>query len=126
MSDTDHNIRIDVQTRYLPEQSLPESHRYVFAYTITIHNEGSVAARLTHRHWYITDANGQEEQVHGEGVIGKQPYLHPGEHFEYTSGTILNTPVGAMHGHYDMTDDLGTHFIANIRPFTLAIPHSLN
>lgn len=126
MKSNNHNIGINVITRYLAEQSLPEAERYVFAYTITIRNEGDSPARLTHRHWYITDANGNEEEVHGEGVIGQQPHLQPGEHFEYTSGAVLDTPVGAMRGHYDMTDDYGLTFKANINAFTLAVPYSLN
>ena len=87
-------IRVDVETSYVPDQSDPGSQRYVFAYTITIHNEGSEAARLLRRHWLITDANGKVQEVRGDGVVGEQPLLEPGQSFEYTSGTPLETPSG--------------------------------
>jgi ApaG protein len=122
-----HNpIEIVARASYLEEQSEPEADRYVFAYTITISNTGKTPARLTHRHWHITDANGRVEEVHGEGVIGKQPQIKPGESFQYSSGTILETPVGAMQGYYDMTGDDGGSFKATIRPFTLSVPGSLH
>ena len=130
MSDmNEHNIRVEVETTFVPGQSDPDADRYVFAYTITIHNEGSVAARLMTRHWIITDSNGQTQEVEGEGVVGEQPYLRPGEGFQYTSGTMIETPVGTMRGTYHMLSDDGTHFEAPIAPFTLAAPrvlHSLN
>ncbi|MDH5546638.1 MAG: Co2+/Mg2+ efflux protein ApaG [Gammaproteobacteria bacterium] len=122
----EHKIDIRVKTDYLGEQSDPENKRFVFAYTITISNEGKVPARLVSRHWHITDANGQEQEVRGLGVVGEQPYLKPGEHFQYTSGTVLETPVGSMYGTYQMIADDHTHFDANIPAFTLAIPHSLH
>ena len=121
-----NQVKVAAEVFYIDEQSEPQVNRFVFAYKITIHNNGTEAAKLTHRHWHITDANGKEEEVHGEGVIGKQPYLKPGESFEYSSGTILETPVGAMQGYYDMTSDDGSQFKADIAPFTLFVPGSLH
>jgi ApaG protein len=121
-----HDIRVDVETTFIPEQSRPEADHYVFGYTVTISNEGSIPARLLNRHWIITDANGKEEEVHGEGVVGEKPYLKPGQHYRYTSGAILDTPVGAMEGDYEMLDDLGEHFLAPIPAFSLQIPHAVN
>lgn len=121
-----HQIQIDVRTAYLPGQSEPGQNRYVFAYTITITNAGSVPARLLARHWIITDANEQKREVHGEGVVGEQPYLLPGSSFQYTSGTILETPVGTMQGSYQMIADDGTAFNAEIPSFTLSIPRTLH
>ena len=121
-----HQIQIDVHTAYLPGQSEPGQNRYVFAYTITITNSGSVPARLVTRHWIITDANEQKREVHGEGVVGEQPYLLPGTSFQYTSGTILETPVGTMQGSYQMIADDGTAFDAEIPSFTLSIPRTLH
>jgi ApaG protein len=121
-----HQIQIDVHTSYLPGQSEPGQNRYVFAYTITITNAGSVPARLVTRHWIITDANEQKREVHGEGVVGEQPYLLPGTSFQYTSGTILETPVGTMQGSYQMIADDGTAFDAEIPSFTLSIPRTLH
>lgn len=121
-----HQIQIDVRTSYLPGQSEPGQNRYVFAYTITITNAGSVPARLVTRHWIITDANEQKREVHGEGVVGEQPYLMPGTSFQYTSGTVLETPVGTMQGTYQMIADDGTAFDAEIPSFTLSIPRTLH
>ena len=123
---TQNQVNVTAEVSYIDAQSAPEANRFVFAYKITIQNNGSEAAKLTHRHWHITDANGKEEEVDGEGVIGKQPYLKPGESFEYSSGTILETPVGAMQGYYDMTSDDGSQFKADVAPFTLAVPGSLH
>src|SRR6185369_9385757 len=95
-----HKIKVDVDTSYLAEQSDPKERRYVFSYTITIRNEGSVPARLLTRHWIITDSNGKVQEVRGEGVVGEQPYLKPGQRFRYSSGAVLETPVGAMQGSY--------------------------
>src|SRR6476659_9762598 len=116
---------IDVDTRFLDEESAPDEGRFVFAYTISIRNRGTVPARLLTRHWVITDANGKVQEVVGEGVVGEQPYLLPGQGFRYSSGAILETPVGAMQGHYRMVADDGEHFDAPIAPFTLAIPGML-
>lgn len=119
-------IRIDVETAFLEDQSEPASDRYVFAYTITIRNEGRVAARLLSRHWVITDSNGKVQEVRGSGVVGEQPYLKPGQGFRYSSGAVIETPVGAMQGSYEMLADDGERFDATIRPFRLAVPGVLN
>ena len=121
-----HDIRVGVSTAYVPDQSDPAQDRYVFSYTITIVNEGGRAAQLLSRHWIITDSDGREQEVRGEGVVGEQPLLRPGEGFRYTSGAVLETPVGSMRGSYQMIDDRGLHFDATIAPFTLAVPGSLN
>jgi len=122
----EHDIKVNVETQYLEEQSAPEQNRYVFAYTITISNEGKVPARLLTRHWIITDANGKEQEVKGEGVVGEQPYLKPGQGFQYTSGTMLETPVGSMRGSYHMHADDGVDFNAEIPAFTLSLPNTLH
>jgi ApaG protein len=121
-----HNISVDVDARYLENQSNPRESRFVFAYTITIRNEGEVPARLLNRRWLITDANGKVQEVRGEGVVGEQPYLKPGQGFRYTSGAILETPVGAMEGSYEMLADDGVSFEAPIAPFTLAMPGTIH
>ena len=121
-----HQIDIQVETDYIENQSVPEQHRFVFSYTITIRNAGSEAAKLLNRHWIITNANGKVHEVKGEGVVGEQPHLQPGESFRYTSGTVLDTPVGSMQGSYDMVDNSGNHFDATIPAFSLAIPGSLH
>lgn len=123
---TNYRIAVDVDTAYVEDQSDPRDNRYVFSYTITIRNEGQVPARLLARHWIITDANGKVQEVRGEGVVGEQPHLKPGQGFRYSSGAILETPVGAMYGTYQMLADDGQRFDAPIAPFTLAIPHSLH
>ncbi|QSX78460.1 Co2+/Mg2+ efflux protein ApaG [Agrilutibacter solisilvae] len=119
-------MQIDVAARYLDDQSEPAQSRYVFAYTIRIHNSGNVPARLIARHWVITDANGKVEEVEGEGVVGEQPYLRPGERFEYTSGAVLETDLGMMRGDYKMLADDGTRFEAPIPQFTLTVPRTLH
>lgn len=124
--DENHDIAVSVKTSYVSAQSEPESNRFVFAYTVTITNTGSVPARLVTRHWVITDANNKTQEVRGEGVVGQQPYLTPGMSFEYTSGTVLETPVGVMQGSYQMVSDDGTRFDAEIPPFTLSIPRTLH
>ena len=126
MNETDCEIRIQVATNYVDEQSEPDEGRYVFAYTITITNEGEVPAQLISRHWVITDANGKVQEVSGDGVVGEQPHLNPGERFRYSSGAVLETPVGAMQGLYRMETDLGATFEAPIPPFTLAVPGLLH
>lgn len=127
MSDMDkHDIEISVRTNYIEEQSRPDSDRYAFAYTITITNNGSAPAKLISRHWIITDAANRVQEVRGEGVVGQQPYLQPGVSFEYTSGTMLETPVGTMHGSYQMVDDDGIEFDAEIPEFTLSAPRTLH
>jgi ApaG protein len=124
--ESDHNIHIDVETDYIPEQSEPEANRYVFTYTITIRNDGAVPARLMTRHWVINHANGKVEEVRGEGVIGEQPYMRPGEGFRYTSGTVLETPYGDMNGSYQMLADDGVEFDAKIPAFSLTTPNTLH
>ena len=119
-------ISIEVATDYVDDQSEPDVDRYVFAYTITISNHGNIAAQLLSRHWIITDANGKTQEVSGDGVVGEQPHLNPGEKFRYSSGAVLETPVGAMQGSYRMQADNGTHFDAPIPPFTLAVPGVLH
>ena len=126
MTDVRHRIRVEVETSYLDEQSDPHEHRYVFAYTITIRNDGPTPARLLTRHWVITDANGKVEEVRGDGVVGEQPYLEPGQGFRYSSGAVIETPVGAMQGSYQMVSDDGLAFDAPIPPFRLAIPGVLH
>ena len=121
-----YNTQIEVQTTYISEQSDPELNRFVFAYTITISNEGQVPAKLLARHWIITNADGKVEEVEGEGVVGEQPHLNPGEQFQYTSGTVLETPVGSMHGTYQMIADDGVEFKAEIPVFTLSVPKMLH
>ena len=119
-------IRVTVSAVYVPEQSAPAAKRYVFAYTVKIKNEGAEPAQLRTRHWIITDGNGKVEEVRGPGVVGQQPVLKPGEHFEYTSGCVLQTPRGEMRGTYQMHRPDGRAFDAQIAPFLLALPHSLN
>jgi len=121
-----YNIRVAVQARFLDDQSEPSDNRYVFAYTIHISNLGDVPARLISRHWIITDANGQIQEVRGEGVVGEQPWLRPGEHFHYTSGAVLETAVGVMRGTYQMLADDGRRFDAQIPQFTLSIPRTVH
>ena len=121
-----HKIRVDVSTSYVDDQSKPDESRYVFSYTITIHNEGTVPAKLLTRHWLITDANGKVQEVRGEGVVGEQPHLQPGQGFRYSSGAVIETPVGAMQGSYQMMADDGARFDAQIAPFRLAKPGLLH
>ena len=125
-SSSDYQFGIAVDTCFLDDQSAPEQGRYVFAYTIQIRNEGKVPARLLGRHWLITDGNGHVQEVVGEGVVGEQPWLRPGEGFEYTSGAVLETDIGTMRGSYDMLADDGTRFAAPIPPFTLSVPRTLH
>jgi ApaG protein len=113
-------IKVSAKSTFHPEQSAPAEGRYVFSYTVTIENNGGEPARLLDRHWIITDADGGVQEVRGQGVVGEHPYLKPGERFEYTSGTVLPTPVGSMHGSYGMLGDDGTRFEAEIPAFSLA------
>ena len=121
-----YQISVSVNTTYLAEQSDPSADRYVFAYTITIANSGTVAAQLISRHWIITDAENVTQEVKGLGVVGEQPLLRPGESFEYTSGTAMATPVGTMHGTYQMVAEDGNKFDAEIPQFTLSMPRVLH
>ena len=126
LDDTRYRIRVSVQTEFLPEQSDVQSQRWVYAYHVTIRNEGERSAKLLTRHWIITDGEERIQEVHGEGVIGEQPNIGPGESFEYTSGTVLETSVGSMRGSYQMLAEDGTCFDASIPAFTLAPPHALH
>jgi len=121
-----HKISIEVETNYIEGQSEPDNERYVFSYTITIRNKGEIPAQLLSRHWIITDANGNTQEVRGEGVVGEQPNLNPGEGFQYTSGTMIATPVGCMRGSYQMVAENGDQFDADIPSFTLSIPRTLH
>lgn len=121
-----NNIEVGVETRYIEEQSNPEQNYYVFAYTITIQNNGRQAAQLLTRHWVITDSNQKVQEVRGDGVVGEQPLLEPGEQFVYTSGTMLETAVGTMKGSYQMLADDGSQFDAEIDEFVLSTPRVLH
>lgn len=121
-----HDISVKTRTVYIADQSDPANDRYVFAYTITITNTGSVAAQLISRHWIITDAADKVQEVRGKGVVGEQPHLRPGESFEYTSGSAIATPVGTMRGSYQMVADDGTKFDVVIPEFTLSMPRVLH
>lgn len=125
MSDKYH-IAVNAMAQYIPDQSDPDEGKYVFAYRITIANHGSVPAQLISRHWIITDGEGKVQEVKGTGVVGEQPRLAPGESFEYTSGSVLDTPVGSMHGTYQMVAEDGHRFEAEILPFSLAMPSMVN
>ena len=121
-----YDIRVTARSAFLPEQSDDQAERYVFAYTIRITNEGAASAQLISRHWIITDAANQVQEVRGLGVIGEQPVLRPGESFEYSSGSSLPTSVGTMRGTYQMVAEDGTQFDAEIPPFTLSVPRVLH
>lgn len=121
-----HNIVVKAMPQYIEKQSSPDEQRFVFAYTISISNSGTVGAKLLSRHWVITDANGKVQEVKGEGVVGEQPYLRPGETFRYTSGAIIETSIGVMQGKYLMVADDGERFIAVIPKFTLSVPRVLH
>jgi ApaG protein len=126
MSSKSYNIDVEVETQYIAEQSLPDQDHFVFAYTITISNSGDIPAQLLRRHWVITDANNKVQEVKGEGVVGEQPLLKPGESYRYTSGTMLDTPVGTMRGSYHMIAEDGVEFDADIPQFTLSMPRTLH
>jgi len=121
-----NSVRVEVMTEYLPEQSIPEDNRYVFAYHASIHNDGSQTAQLISRHWIMTDGNDKTQEVKGMGIVGIQPYLQPGESYQYTSGTVIETVVGTMQGSYQMQAEDGTLFDAIILPFTLAMPNKVH
>ncbi|MBA4742376.1 MAG: Co2+/Mg2+ efflux protein ApaG [Azoarcus sp.] len=121
-----YDVYVEAVTEYIPAQSDPSTGRFTFAYHITVTNRGSLAAKLLSRHWVITDGTGDVEEVRGDGVVGKQPTIAPGEHHRYTSGAILKTPVGTMHGSYRMVAEDGHTFEVEIKPFRLAVPHTLN
>jgi len=125
-SDVSESIQIDVETLYVESESDPDKNRFMFAYTITIRNVGDTPARLLTRHWVIRDANGKVQEVQGDGVVGEQPHLKPGEGFQYTSGTMLETSMGTMGGSYQMVTDDGAEFQAPIDDFLLSAPRTLH
>ena len=126
INEKNKNISVGVKSSYLEHESEPLKARYLFAYTITIKNVGSAAARLLSRYWKITGGDGREQEVEGDGVVGLHPYLSPEDEFTYTSAAMLDTPVGMMQGHYMMVDDHGDRFEVLIPPFTLAVPKTLH
>jgi ApaG protein len=121
-----NGIMVTVKSEYIPERSSLSSRQYAFAYTVRIENQGEETAQLRSRHWIITDGNGSVQEVRGDGVVGAQPVLRPGENFEYTSWCVLATPSGTMRGTYQMVTDRGQTFDADIAPFRLALPATLN
>jgi len=126
MNNDSYRISVEVTPNYIEEQSKPDQGHFVFSYTVTIINEGSKPARLLTRHWVITDALGEIQEVKGDGVVGEQPHLKPGEGFQYTSGTMMKTPNGSMAGSYQMISDDGFHFDADIPEFYLLAPSTLH
>ncbi len=126
MAKKQYDISIMSEIEYVNEQSLPDEDRYVFAYTITVTNTGHIAATLLRRHWLITDANCKVQEVRGEGVVGEQPHIMPGESYQYTSAAVLETPVGCMQGTYEMIADDGVEFDAPIPVFNLSTPNTLH
>ena len=126
MSNTEHNIIVSVKSEYLAEQSSPQDNRFVFAYHISISNQGAHKAQLLTRHWIITDGEARTEEVRGDGVVGEQPSIAAGSTYKYSSGAILKTPVGSMHGSYGMIDEQGEYFEAMIPAFSLAVPRMLH
>ena len=126
MQDPRYVVDVIVVTRYLPEQSQPDQQRFAFAYTITVHNKGSLAAKLLSRHWVITDGDGHVEEVRGAGVVGQQPLIEPGEQHIYSSGSVITTKVGTMQGSYLMHAQDDHQFKAIIAPFRLAVPGALH
>ncbi|OIQ86553.1 protein ApaG [mine drainage metagenome] len=127
MSSAKHyEVTVTVEAVFIPEQSDVERNRYAFAYHVKITNTGTMAAQLISRHWIITEANDKQQEVKGLGVVGAQPLLQPNEHYEYTSGAMINTPMGEMHGSYQMVAEDGTRFDAIIKPFALSMPRVLH
>jgi ApaG protein len=118
----EYNIAVTVHSQFLANHMEDDLERYAFSYTVTLHNKGTVAAQLISRHWIITDGHGETKEIHGSGVVGQTPHLLPGTCFEYTSGTILDTPLGTMQGSYQMVATDGTYFEAIIAPFSLIMP----
>ncbi len=126
MSEKDYDIEVKAETNYISDQSYPEEERFVFAYKITLINQGQLPATLLRRHWLITDANCKVQEVRGDGVVGEQPRIMPGESFQYTSAAVLETPVGCMQGSYEMIADDGVEFNAPIPIFNLATPNTIH
>ena len=123
---SEHDIKINVITRFLPDQSDPEAHRFVFSYEITIRNQSQSPVQLLSRRWIVTDGNEHVQEIEGEGVVGEQPVIQPDDEYQYTSGTVLATHVGSMYGYYLMETSSGEQFKAPIAPFTLAQPNALH
>jgi len=121
-----YECTIKVEVTYLADQSDVEHNRYAFAYHVTIINTGSIAAQLVSRHWIVTEANGETQEIKGLGVVGAQPLIKPAEHYEYTSGTVIDTPMGEMRGTYQMVAEDGTQFDAIIPTFLLSMPRVLH
>lgn len=121
-----NKVLVEATPFYIDSQSSPDENRYVFAYTITITNAGTTPAKLLSRHWLITDSNGKIQEVRGDGVVGEQPHIQPGETYSYTSGAMIETPVGTMQGKYHLVSDDGVSFNAKIPQFTLSIPRTLH
>ncbi|MDE0840548.1 MAG: Co2+/Mg2+ efflux protein ApaG [Porticoccaceae bacterium] len=121
-ADISEAVEVEIETQYLPQQSAPESSQYAFAYHVSIHNRGRRAATLRSRHWVIVDGNQMRREVEGDGVVGKQPTIEPGDTFVYTSAVVLDTPVGTMQGRYHMEEQGGRLFAAGIAPFLLCVP----
>jgi ApaG protein len=126
MANEDHQIKVEVVVTFVPERSSISESIFHFSYVITISNMGTLATKLLGRHWFITDGFAHVSEVQGLGVVGEQPYLEPGDFFEYTSYAMLPTPVGSMHGSYEMIDEKGNLFFAEIKPFSLAMPRVLH
>lgn len=121
-----YRVHVAVQVRYLADQSDEADERYVFSYTISITNQGEQAVQLIARHWLITDANGHVQEVSGRGVVGEQPLIQPGQRYEYSSGTVLATPVGTMSGSYRMQVADGGSFSVPVPQFVLSVPRTLH
>ena len=126
MKNNENNISISIETVYLQQDSEPENNKFCFLYTISIRNKGSVGAKLLSRHWVIEDSNGKKQDVRGEGVVGEQPYIVPGDEFQYTSGAMIETSLGTMKGTYQMIDDNNRYFDAPIPEFVLSIPRVIH
>ena len=126
MKNNENNISISIETVYLQQDSEPENNKFFFLYTISIRNKGSVGAKFLSRHWVIEDSNGKKQDVRGEGVVGEQPYIVPGDEFQYTSGAMIETSLGTMKGTYQMIDDNNRYFDAPIPEFVLSIPRVIH
>lgn len=126
MSNPEYPVHIDVTSRYIAEQSDPDADRFVFTYDIVVHNNSDQTVQLLTRHWIITDGHGKTQEVRGEGVVGEQPFIEPQTEYRYSSGTLLHTKVGTMHGSFGMQTKAGVDFDARIAPFTLAQPGALH
>ena len=126
MNHLEHNIEVSVAVTFIPENSNTQDNTFYFSYAVRIKNTGPVAAKLLGRHWFIVDGAGHTAEVRGRGVVGEQPYLAPGEFFEYTSYVILSSLVGSMYGSYELIDEVGSLFFAEIKPFSLAVPGVLH